>query len=247
MKNILNNVEISPYAKAFTKRKSIKENARFHRNQNFVISIDVKDFFPTINFNKIVDVFEHLGYHHALSIMLANMCSLEASLPQGAPSSPAISNIIMLAFDKELATYCKDKRLRYTRYADDITISGTAELGKAEIINVVRTLLWKEGFLINNSKTKVLRKHQRQLVTGIVVNEKLQAPREYRKQIRQEVYYIRNYGLDSHLEYKQIKKKRYLYHLLGKIQHVLMVNPQDKDMIINKKYICSLISHEKGE
>lgn len=245
LENILNQAKISPYAKAFVKKKSIKENARFHRNQDFVISMDIKDFFPTINFDKIVGVFEQLGYHYALSIMLANICSLNASLPQGAPSSPAISNIIMLEFDEELAIYCKNKGLRYTRYADDITISGNVKLGKSEIINFVRKLLWKEGFLVNSSKTKVLRKYQRQLVTGIVVNEKMQAPKEYRKQIRQEVYYIKTYGVDSHLEYKQLKKKKYLYHLLGKIQHVLMVNPRDKDMIIYRKYISDLISLTK--
>ena len=226
--NVLSSISISVYAKAYVKKKSIKENARFHKRQEVLLTLDVSDFFDSISSEKIYNMFLDLGYKEDVVVMLTNLCCLNGCLPQGAPTSPMLSNIILRQFDNVIGKYTNEKKIRYTRYADDMTFSGTFNPG--QIISVVRKELFRLGLQLNENKTRVRRKGQRQEVTGIVVNEKLQLPKNVRKKIRQELYYIRKYGLESHMEYCDISKEKYLQHLIGKIQYGLFINPYDYEL-----------------
>lgn len=116
--NILINIETSAYAKAYIKKKSIKDNARFHKKQKIVLSLDIKNFFNSISSDKIFDVFWKLGYKDDVAVMLTNLCCLNGSLPQGAPTSPMLSNIVLKDFDDEIASYTLERKIRYTRYAE---------------------------------------------------------------------------------------------------------------------------------
>lgn len=242
--NILADLPVGAYAKAFRAGASIRDNARFHRRQPVVISLDIKDFFPSVSLRRIGQVFADAGCSPALALLLAKLCCLRTALPQGAPTSPALSNLVLGPFDATLAAYCRERNLRFTRYADDITVSGDAAAQKASLLQTVKRLLLEYGFRINRAKTKVLHRYQRQLVTGIVVNEKMQVPKAYRRRIRQEVHYIRRFGLASHVAREEIRHSRYLQHLLGKIQHVLMVNPGDEKMQAYRRYIGGLLQRE---
>lgn len=226
--NILSQIEISVYAKAYVKDKSIKENARFHKRQEVVLSLDVERFFDSITSDKVYNLFLELGYKDDVVVMLTNLCCLDGCLPQGAPTSPTLSNIILRDFDNQIGQYIAENRIRYTRYADDMTFSGDFKPGK--VISLVKKELYSVGLKLNESKTRTRRRGQRQEVTGIVVNEKMQLPKSVRKKIRQEVYYIKKYGLESHMQRCNINKANYLQHLQGRIQYGLFINPSDNEL-----------------
>ena len=237
--NILENVKISAFAKAYKKKSNILENTRYHLKQKKVVTLDIENFFPSINSKEVENIFVELGYSELISNLLSKLCTLNDALPQGAPTSPYLSNIFMFKFDSKLADYCLDRKIRYTRYADDITISG--DFDEKEAIEHVSALL-KEMDLELNSKTKIMKRGQQQIVTGIVVNEKNQVPRKERLKLRQEIYHIKTKELESHKKFKQITERNYLYHLYGKISYVVFINPDDKEFIEYKKFLKTLMN-----
>lgn len=232
LNEILYNIEISPYAKAYVKGKSVKDNARFHRKQPKVLTMGISDFFPSISFKRVLNIFRKVGYRENVAVMLANLCCLEGSIPQGAPTSPMLSNIVASSLDYKIVKYIGKNKIRYTRYADDMTFSG--DFLEGDIIKNVERIANREGFRINEEKTRTRYRNQRQEVTGVVVNEKMQVNRALRRKIRSDVYYIRKFGLASHLEHVGIEKKNYLYHLMGITSYALYINPADNEM---KEYV----------
>jgi RNA-directed DNA polymerase len=227
--NILYQCQPSAFAKAFIRGSSIRRNALFHRAQDKLLSLDVQDFFPSIGSPRVYGIFRRMGYCKEVAGMLARLCTLEDALPQGAPTSPALSNLIVLRLDRRLGGYAKKDGLRYTRYADDITFSGD-NLDVGEAIRFARKVLRDEGLVLNEHKTRLMRPHQRQEVTGIVVNtKKMQVPRETRRALRQTIYYIEKYGLDSHMQFLGKDRANYERHVLGIANFVLFVNPRDRD------------------
>lgn len=239
LSNILEKISISPYAKAFVRKRGVKENARFHRAQSVVVTMDIKDFFPSIKIHSVFEIFKNLGYSGDVSSFLANLCCYENCLPQGAPTSPYLSNLRLKNFDEHISSYTKEQKIRYTRYADDLTFSGS--FNHHHLIKNVSAWLFEEGFVINTSKTRVARKNARQEVTGIVVNSHMQVSKTERKKIRQEVYYIKKYGLDSHLSAIGETRQNYLNHLLGKINYAHYVNPKDAEIHEYYLYIKELL------
>ncbi|MCK2167156.1 retron St85 family RNA-directed DNA polymerase [Thalassospira xiamenensis] len=242
VENILEKVEVHPAAKAYVPKKSIKDNARFHVNQNVVISVDIKDFFPSIHISRVYNIFSSLGYSAAVSKMLAEICCYKNCLPQGAPTSPYLSNIVMHDLDDDLFAYARRNGLRYTRYADDITFSG--DIKPSKLIATLYQLITEYGFKLNKQKISVMRRGARQIVTGIVVNQKMQFQRVRRKKLRQDVYYINKYGLNSHCIREGINKRNYLSHLIGVANSILFINPNDKDAQDAYQIIIDLLKDE---
>lgn len=226
--NILEKIEISPYAKAYIKNKTLKDNAKFHKKQNIVLTMDIKDFFPSIRIFDVYNIFKGMGYLDNVAWFLANLCCLNKKLPQGAPTSPYLSNIRMIYIDKKIAKYTFHNDIRYTRYADDMTFSGNFK--PSALIYKISRLIYANGFQINSKKTRVAFQNTRQEVTGIVVNHHMQIPKLERKHIRQHMYYIKKYGLDSHLKFIEEHRSNYLQHLIGKINFGLFVNPKDNEL-----------------
>lgn len=242
---ILSKKEVSSYAKAYVKGKNVKHNARFHRAQKAVVTFDVRNFFPSIKIYDVYYIFRKMGYTENLSWFLANLCCLNKSLPQGAPTSPYLSNLRMKEFDRAAADFCAKKGWRYTRYADDLTFSGSKDT--EELIHFVSRTVYKQGFVLNPAKTRVLRGNARQEVTGIVVNHHMQIPRADRRDIRQQIYYIRKYGLESHLEHVKEPRSNYLPHLLGQISFALFVNPKDMEMQEYREFLKNLYNQSSAE
>jgi len=211
--NILAKVGISKAAKAFRTNSSIKKNARIHLRQPIIIKFDIKDFFPSIKRWRVFSLFFEFGYTSQLSMLLSRMCCLNDCLPQGAPTSPALANIVCRSLDHDLLEYCLQNGLRYTRYADDITISG--QVVNTALIRNVRHIVKCHFFELNESKTSVLRGGAKKIVTGIVVNERMQSPRDLRREFRKNVFFIRKYGIDGHLRKIRETRKNYLLHLIG--------------------------------
>ena len=173
-------------------------------------------------------------------MLLTYLCTYKEHLPQGSPTSAYISNLVMKDFDEVLGTWCEERGISYTRYSDDMTFSGI--FNPSEIIIKVRKLLYKLGLELNNDKIHIIKKSSCQIVTGIVVNEKIQVSSKYRKKIRQEIYYIKKFGLLSHLEHSKydIDRKEYLNSLYGRILYVLQINNTDQEFNNYKKFIFNL-------
>ncbi len=232
LEEILYNDKISPYAKAYIKGKSVKDNARFHKNQKKVLTIDIKDFFPSIKYPRVLNVFRRIGYREDVCVMLANLCCLNGCLPQGAPTSPYLSNIIASTLDYKIMSYIGNRKIRYTRYADDLTFSGDFDEGI--FINDIKTILYKQGFYVNEKKIRVRKNHQQQEVTGIIVNKKMQVAKRIRHKLRSDAYYIEKYGIKSHIEHLNENGNNYLYKLIGLASYAHFINPKDKNI---EKYL----------
>ena len=122
--NILSKVKVNYCAHGFRPKKSIVTNAKIHVENKFLLKLDLKDFFPSISINQVINVFKDLGYSNHVSFFLSAICCVEEHLPQGAPTSPALSNIIARHLDNRLLGLAKKMGYRYTRYADDLAFSG---------------------------------------------------------------------------------------------------------------------------
>src|SRR5690625_28519 len=240
LNSILNQLEPSPYSKAFRKGYSIKDNAKFHKGQKKVLTMDIKNYFGSIKYSNVYSFFRELSYTKSVAVMLSNICTLNDALPQGSPTSPMLANLITRNLDKRIAKYAIKNKIRYTRYADDITMSGDFDVGT--VIRVVKSISKSEGFKINDGKTRVRTQNQQQEVTGIVVNEKLQAPRKYRRDLRQNIYYIEKHGFQSHVDFIGAKDKiAYLYTLIGMANFIININPLDEEAIENYNYLKELL------
>lgn len=228
----------SRYAKAYRFGSSTLRNAKHHMGKQVVLKLDILHFFDSIRYSTVKDkVFPEEIYAEPLRILLTMLCYHKDALPQGAPSSPAITNIILYEFDEQIGQWCRERGIAYTRYCDDMTFSGAFD--PAEVIRFIRLELKKMGFLLNEQKTRIQRSGQQQTVTGIVVNEKLSIPADYRRKLRQELYYCRKFGIQEHLKRigLEIPEDACRMHLLGKVNYVLQVHPNDKDMLDARKWL----------
>lgn len=246
LKNVLEEKKTSNYTYAYIKGCSIIDNAKPHVDKSKIVKLDIKDFFDNINFNMVYSTcFNETLYPKKLGMLLANLCTYNNSLPQGAPTSGYISNIVLRSFDEKIGLFCKNNDIEYTRYCDDMTFSG--DFNTRKLIKKVNELLYEEGFCLNKKKIVVVNKKARQQVTGIVVNNKLSIRKSYKKKIRQEVYYINKFGLKSHLIKRKIKleEKDYLNKLLGKINFVLQVEKNNLEFQKYKNYVTHLIRRNK--
>lgn len=238
LENILNNITLSPFAKAYRKKVTLKENLKFHKNQPKVFTLDIDNFFPSIKIHNVYNIFLELGYSDLLSITLSKLCTKDNTLPQGAPTSPYLSNIYFKKADERISKYCIERKIMYTRYADDLSFSG--DFNEIELYNIVKEVTSELGFLLNESKTKLMRPNTRQTVTGIVVNKSPQVVFYKRNELRNDMYFIKKYGIEEHIKIRKIKQKNYLEHLMGKIGFVLQINPQDKEFKDYKDFLFKI-------
>ena len=233
---------VHPVAKAFVPNTSIRDNARFHRNKKHVLALDIHDFFGSIHSGAVFGVFNSMGYSISVSTLLMKLCTFHDSLPQGAPTSPMLSNMVFACADKKIFDYCRVRNIIYTRYADDMVFSSNS-IEPNHLIAYVANRVNNLGMLINEDKTKVMGRGMRQNVTGVVVNDKLQVPRKYRDKIRQEIFYSQKYGLEQHMQRVNglpasiTKIEHYVRHLYGRINYVLQINPKDKEFLLYKEII----------
>jgi RNA-directed DNA polymerase len=218
LENILNKIPLHTAANGFIAERSILTNAAHHIGKDVVINIDLKDFFPTITYARVKGLFVKSGYSEKIAIILALVCTEpereEATLdgkryyiatgkrilPQGAPTSPAITNIICYKLDGRFKGMADKMQFSYSRYADDLSFSANGN----EQVKKVQQLLWRskkiiteEGFAIHPDKVKVMRKGARQEVTGIVVNKKPGINRKMLHRFRAVIQQVSKHGLDN--------------------------------------------------
>ncbi len=227
----------------FRNGRSIVSNARPHTGRAVVVNMDMKDFFPTVSYSRVKGLFRQaFGYSEAVSTILALICTEaeteevvldgttwyvaqgERHLPQGAPTSPAISNLICRRLDQRLSGIATKLGLTYTRYADDLTFSAqtadAAVIGK--LIRQTRFVVEAEGFTVHPAKTRVMRRHQRQEVTGVTVNQQPAVPRKTLKRFRALLHQVEQDGPDGK---HWGGNPNVLHSIQGFANYVYMVDP----------------------
>ena len=239
---LLSFVPVSCYATAYKCGSSVLKNAKCHTGKPKILKLDIKNFFDRVLYCQVKEkAFPPERYSESNRVLLSMLCYYKDKLPQGAPSSPAITNIIMYDFDERVGKWCKEKGIVYTRYCDDMTFSG--DFDNSDVISFVSEELKKYGFYLNERKTRSITNSQRQIVTGIVVNDRTNVPSDYRRRIRQEVHYCRKYGVEGHLAKIGCTDscEIYLRGLLGKIAFALQADPENKALLECKEFVISQI------
>jgi retron-type reverse transcriptase len=252
LQNVLQKLKPHVAAHGFVKERNTITNARRHTQQHVVVNCDLTDFFPTITVHRVIGMFAELGYSPAAATILALICTESPRrvvdyagttfhvatgprcLPQGACTSPAISNIIARRLDSRLSGICRKLNFNYTRYADDLSFSAAKPEGGADspehpdkkigyLLARVRHIAQDEGFAVNEKKTRVQRPNGSQRVTGLVVNSAAPAvPRATLRRLRAILHGAQKTGLAAQNRHGH---PNFEGHVRGMIAYIHMVNP----------------------
>lgn len=245
---VLEPMTVSGHATAYRKQHSVAEGVRPHVGKPVVVKMDVKDFFGSIGYLAVYGkAFPSWMFPDPVRGLFASLCCFRETLPQGAPTSPCISNLVMRDFDRSMGNWCAEREIAYTRYCDDLTFSGDFDPG--QVIRKTGAFLENMGFTVNKEKTKVFTRGSRQEVTGLVVNEKIQVPRRTRRLLRQEWYYCKKFGVEEHQKKAGSKDspEGYLERLEGKIRYVLSADPENREFLGMLEEIRQLRTERKKE
>ena len=195
---LLTRLTVHPSAHGFVAGKSIVTNARPHVGATLVLKMDLRDYFTRTTQQRVLEYFHGIGWDEPAATLLADLCCTQGHLPQGAPTSPAVSNLVNHPMDARIEGLARSQSAVYTRYADDMTISWTipdnlkTPVNQKRLANMVREtignikgLVRDYGYKLHHApKLRVAREHQRMQVTGLVVNKKLALPRKTRRWLR---------------------------------------------------------------
>lgn len=236
LQNVLANIEIHPAAHGFCRNRSIKTNAEPHIGSKTLLKMDLEDFFPSISMSWIINVFSDAGYSPNVSYYLASLCCHKGVLAQGAATSPALSNIVLRSLDKRLERLATKCSLKYTRYADDMTFSG--EKIHSSFSWLVAKIIGQYGLAVNEEKTRLKVEGGARIVTGISIGkERLSIPNKYKRALKNEIFFIKKFGLLSHMSNKKIRNPNYIQTLLGRISFWLYVEPDDQYALSARKLL----------
>ncbi|MFV0442637.1 MAG: reverse transcriptase family protein [Planctomycetaceae bacterium] len=244
LREILDRVPPHAAAHGFVRGRSIVTNATPHVGKSIVIKFDLDNFYPSVRYSRVVAIFRTLGYSREAALWLARLCTSAAPgnlklplgestsiwkymprhLPQGACTSPALANLSAYALDVRLSALARVWHVEYTRYADDLTFSGDGKFGGAlrEFIPLVQQIIRSEGFQSKLAKRRVVRASQRQTVTGVVVNEKLNVSRQEFDRLKATLFNCVKHGPSTQ---NHDSLKNFSAHLRGRIAHVVHVSP----------------------
>jgi RNA-directed DNA polymerase len=209
-REILSDVPLHPSCHGFVRGKSIITNASLHAGKEIVINLDVADFFPSISAGRIHGIFVSMGFHDGEARFLTRLVTFAGALPQGAPSSPALANIVCRRLDSRL--HCLALRIKadYSRYADDLTFSGSENIVNA--LPLVRKIINEEGFALAERKLRIQRRGNRQEVTGLTTNSQVSVPRHIRRRLRAVMHQYKAGGL-MYWNDKQLSRESFKGHI----------------------------------
>ncbi len=195
LNQIINHVPLHPDAFGFVRGKNCLHAAARHAGEAMVVRFDIQNFFPSINAGRVFGLFRSLGYPHPVATHLTGLCTTrtptwmserlnppdrgiyhQSHLPQGAPTSPALANLIAFSLDVRLAALARSVGAQYSRYADDLSFSGDRHVARV-LLHMVPKILRDAGFAVNVRKTRLMSASGRQVITGVVVNQHLNTTR----------------------------------------------------------------------
>ncbi|MDX2107960.1 MAG: reverse transcriptase family protein [Candidatus Melainabacteria bacterium] len=225
---IFHRFEMPDHVHGCVKGRSIATNAKGHTNQTLVINIDLKNFFGTIKYAQVVEIFKnHFNFDDQSSEIFARLTTYGDCLPQGAPTSPTLANIAALKLDTAILDICKENlapgTFHYSRYVDDISVSGGRELGL--LIHAFYQSIFDLGFKANTKKLRIQRQSDRQKVTGITVNKKLNPSKKLVRKVRQQIYYCKKFGVAQHCKQVGIDPISYQEKIYGELGFIGMMRP----------------------
>lgn len=242
LNNILYKLKAHDSAHGFIKGKNPLSGAKVHfaNKSKVFIMVDIKDYFPSVSYDQIIKVFYkvlhtlNIKHNKKLdvkndAIVLTELCSHFNTLPQGAPTSPALANLVSYNMDVVLNDQSKSKGFLYTRYADDLCFSTIdRNISSTDVDNFlisIKYTLHNNGFELNNDKTRVVRPHKRQSITGVVVNDKLSVAKKYYQNTKAGVYNVQK--LSTNTSAKQLQKLR------GRIEWIRSIDKVKGDNLLN--------------
>jgi RNA-directed DNA polymerase len=249
---------LSEAVHGFREKRSIVTNARRHVRATSIYKIDIEDFFPSIGLRRVYKMFMAYPFlfPSKVAIVLAKLCTCNDELPQGAPTSPFISNVIMRRCDSQLRAFARGNGLMYTRYADDLTFS-SRQASPPNILNLpapqppsptatsVPLILEKAGFKVNTKKSRHITRQQRMRVTGITINKRLNVSRDYIRRVRKLIYLVKKLGvpdatvhflthLDPRRHARRNTKEDLIVHVIeGRLAHI--EHARGKDDLLSQR------------
>jgi S1-C subfamily serine protease len=231
----------------FVPDRSVKTNAEAHGRRRFVVNLDLQDFFPTITEKRVAGLLRALGVDRRVAEIVARLCCHMNCLPQGAPTSPVLSNMICYRLDTDLQLVAKSARAIYTRYADDITFSShqpptplfeavvpaAGRLSPDVLARQLRAAIASNGFVVHPDKAHYAERNSRRMVTGVKINAGLNVDRRYIRLIRAMLQSIEKLGLaDAQTRHESSGGKGALAaHLRGKIAYVAHLKGQTDPVV----------------
>jgi RNA-directed DNA polymerase len=216
LRKLLKRLASHTRAHGFERGKSTVTGALPHERKAVVVRMDVRDFFGSTKSARVREYFARCGWNLEAAQLLTRLCTHEGSLPQGAPTSPRLSNLVNFRLDARLNALARKCGADYTRYADDMTFSfasgGHEQL--APLIRAVKKILREEGYELHmRKKLQIRRRNHRQLVSGLVVNERVALPRKTRRWLRA-VEHRASRGLETTLTPAQLEGWRALQNMI---------------------------------
>jgi hypothetical protein len=186
LRRLLTRLKAHPCVTGFERGHSIATNAQFHAGQAIVVRFDIREFFTSTSEARVRDWLGRIGWGSDAVDVLARILTYDGGLPQGAPTSPRISSLVNWELDARLTHIANRLGARYTRYADDLTFSFSDDNTDAlrSLLGLVFHITGLSGYQLNSRKTRIWRRHHRQMVTGLVVNQGARLPRTTRKWLR---------------------------------------------------------------
>ena len=226
-KDVSTNDCVHGFMPAFENRDKVRgilTNAAPHAGHDWLINVDLKNFFHTVELDRVNNYFRSLGYEEEVVKTLTALCTYKSRLPQGAPTSPMLSNIIASKMDEMMLEYCKKRRIIYTRYADDLTFSADYDVEVPPIEDIYK-IVYLNGFKVNRMKTKIRYKGCKQEVTGLTVTNGVHVSQRYKKEILRELHFCKKFGVYEHYQHLNTTKGLYKDWLRGKIMFVRQIDP----------------------
>lgn len=246
------NFKIPVLSHAFEKGKSIITNSQMHRNKKYILNIDLKNFFDSFNFGRVRGFFikdRDFAVSPEIATVIAQIACYQGKLPQGAPSSPIITNLITRILDYRIVKIAKKYRFTYSRYADDMTFSTNRELNSNKLraskelenfLTELEEIIISSGFEINPKKTRLSNNMQRQEVTGLVVNKKINVKREYIKNTRAMAFQLYKDGA-----FEIDKKPGTLNQLTGRFAFIFQIEQYNNYLLYKKSLIQNNLDSQK--
>lgn len=230
LKNIIESIPTEAPAHGFVKGRSIVTFAKQHAGQTAMLHVDIANFFPSITFRQIYSIFASVGYAPNVAYYLARVCCLDDSLPQGAVTSPHLSNLVARNLDRRLSALAVSLNLEYSRYADNMVFSGDGI--PLVLLDLVASILIEEGFKINIEKSYLSTGRGKRVVVGVsIANEELKLPRATKRRLRQEAFHLITKGFDKHTRKIGVYDPIYVERLVGKLGFWVFIEPTSQSAL----------------
>lgn len=244
LRNILQQIPLEKAATAFIKGTNIKLNAERHKENSFIVCLDIKGFFDNIPRSWVYNLFRSLGYNRNVSMIFTNICTFEGHLPQGGVTSPCLSNILCKRLDRRISGYVGKRNISYSRYADDITLSGNNPAVLLKSVEFIKKIINDEGFTINERKSRVMRSGYKKHITGLIISDAKTVGIGRRRimYLRAAIYHLETSNYEKWDDHKRLRA-----HINGWMSYIRGIDEKAYSKLDNYwKEINQKLSHKQA-